>query len=52
MTKHIKVKALCSCGEEVTEKDMDDILLGARKNNVALDTGAKELTALFDKPEK
>ena len=52
MTKQIKVKAMCSFGEEVTEKDMYDILLEARKNNVALDTVAKELAALVDKAEK
>ena len=54
MAKQMNVKVVCTCGEEVTEKDMDkhkyiyDLLLQARKHNVSLETVAKEICSLFE----
>ena len=54
MTTQISVKAMCTCGEEATEKDMDkqtyiyDLLLQARNPNVSLETIAKEICSLFE----
>ena len=53
-TWNVPVKAVCACGEEVTEEDMDkqkyiyDLLLQAREHNVSLETVAKEICSLFE----
>jgi len=53
MTKQIKVKVMCSCGDKMIDQEhIEMILRTAREHNISIGEVARKIVALFDEAEK